>query len=125
MGSRVRSLGSAPPSPPKGPDDIPDEYVRTLGRMMALVGAWYATRPAGKPEPVFRFPPKAIAIVGVWSESYERFCCNASAIELAKAMPADATCFLMFVALCETGHPPRECTVSDLMRPSSLAERAS
>lgn len=129
MGSRVRSLShrASPsgPSAPSGPEDIPDGYVRLLGRMMATIGAWHAMRPPGKPLPVFRFPPKSIQVVGEWHAAHERFCCNASALELARAMPPEATCFLMMVALHETGHPPVECTLADLERPSTLAERSS
>lgn len=124
MGSRVRSLTSGYTGA-TGPEDIPDEYMRLLARMTALIGAWHAMRPPGKPLPVFRFPPKSIQVVGEWHACHERFCCNASALELARAMPPEATCFLMMVALHETGHPPVECTLADLSRPSTLTERSS
>lgn len=87
----------------RGPDDIPDEYVRMIQRMMALVTAWHTTRAVGRPAARFRMPPKDVQIVGVWREAFEPFCLNAEARELAKLMPPDATIFAMRVALYEAG----------------------
>lgn len=101
---------------PKSPQEISDAYMRTLGHMMALIGRDYALRPAGASEPLFRFPPAHTVVVAVWSSVCERFCLNREALALARQMPDDATAFMMRIALCETGHPPRECTLADLNR---------
>jgi hypothetical protein len=107
-------------SVPGRAEDIPDEYVVLIQAMILMVGAWHATRAAGRPAARFRYPGPTFLITGAWPECYERFCLNAEAMELARLLPRDATPFMVYVALCESGYPPEACTMDDLMRPQSV-----
>lgn len=104
--------------PIAGPADIPDEYVFCIQKMIAMTAGWHATRAPGRPAARFRYPGRHVQIVAPWPESFERFCLNAEARELAKLFPREATVFMVYIALCEAGHEPEACTLDDLMRPS-------